>query len=121
MQLLLSSLSDAKQQMKDLEEEHVLLKDSEAKRSEEAADLKSLVKKVMLDEWRSNKKLERLEKVFNFQKEEISQLKGEIARGRKEMTAPTNKRDMPKKKSTATKEKIRPFRSALDFYDDDRW
>ena len=108
MQLLLKSLSDAKQQsnslpaleekVKNLEKENRLLKESESKRSEEAADLTLVVKQLEVDEMQTHRKLERwikcfqrLEREFNSHKEETAQLKREIARGRKEVNTTTRK------------------------------
>ena len=111
MQLLLKSLSDAKQQLnslpaleekvKNLEKENRLLKESENKRSVEAADLTLLVKQLEVDKMKTHRKLEeqvkcfqRLEREFNSHKEETAQLKREIARGRKEVNVPAR---MPKR------------------------
>ena len=108
MQLLLKSLSDAKQQLnslpaleekvKNLEKENRLLKESENKRSVEAADLTLLVKQLEVDKMKTHRKLEeqikcfqRLEKEFNSHKEETAQ-KREIARGRIEMDRPARNR-----------------------------
>ena len=108
MQLLLKSLSDAKHQLKslpaleekvkNLEEENRSLKESENKRSEEAADLTLLVKQLEVDKMKTHRKLEeqikcfqRLEKEFNSHKEETAQRR-EIARGRIEMDRPARNR-----------------------------